>query len=130
MGQACRDAFIAEMPFTSQASSLQFLTILNGILYMVLGSIIGYPIASASARALRGLWQNDLVALRGACPNCGDEVFAFVRFKSNHSSHRTECHVCDSMLEFRTKVESISIPGQRWVYGRVYLIQKQEKRQR
>lgn len=125
MGQACQDAF------TSQASSLQFLTILSGLLYVVLGSIIGYPIASASARALQGLWRNDLVALKGACPNCGDEVFAFVRSdRSNSSSHRTRCHVCDSLLEFRTKVESMSMPGHRWVHGRVYLIRNQGGRQR
>lgn len=23
---------------------------------------------------LQGLWRNDLVALKGACPNCGEEV--------------------------------------------------------
>ncbi|CAH9094282.1 unnamed protein product [Cuscuta europaea] len=133
ISQAYRDAFTSEMPFTSQASSLQLLTMLNGILYMVLGSIIGYPIASASAGALRGLWKNDLVALKGACPNCGNEVFAFVKQnQSNQCPHRTECHVCDSMLEFRLKVEqSISKHGrQKWVYGRVYLIRQQGRRQR
>lgn len=24
--------------------------------------------------ALQGLWKNDLVALKGVCPNCGEEV--------------------------------------------------------
>nr|GMD18881.1 PGR5-like protein 1B, chloroplastic [Ipomoea batatas] len=132
IGQAYHDAFSSGMPYTSQASSLQFLTVLNGVLYMVLGSIIGYPIASASAGALQGLWKNDTVALKGACPNCGEEVFAFVRSNQpNQSPHRAECHVCESLIEFRTKVKSTSGPGQRWVYGRVYLIrQKRSRRQR
>lgn len=96
---------------------------------MVLGSIIGFPIASASVGALQGLWKNDLVALKGACPNCGEEVFAFLKAeKSNHSPHRADCHVCGSRLEFQTKVEqSISRPGRRWVYGRVYLIRQRQR---
>ncbi|KAK6780087.1 hypothetical protein RDI58_022271 [Solanum bulbocastanum] len=75
---------------------------------MVLGSIIGFPIASASVGALQGLWKNDLVALKEACPNCGEEVFAFLKAeKSYHSPHRADCHVCGSRLEFQTKVEVI-----------------------
>ncbi|GKC12774.1 PGR5-like protein 1B, chloroplastic isoform X1, partial [Tanacetum coccineum] len=73
-----------------------------------------------------GLWENDLVALKGACPNCGEEVFAFVASKPfNNSPHKADCHVCGCLLEFRTKVErSIAQPGKRWVYGRIYLIRR------
>ena len=49
LGQAYhQDAFHSATSHTSQASMLQFLTILNGMMYMALGSIIGVPIASAS----------------------------------------------------------------------------------
>ncbi|XP_073273727.1 uncharacterized protein [Primulina huaijiensis] len=111
-----------------QASAVEFLAPLNGILFM-LGFVIGYPIASASVGALQGLWKNDLVALKGACPNCTEEVFAFVRSdQPNQSSHRAECHICESSLEFRTKVEqSISRPGSRWVHGRIYLIRPKSR---
>lgn len=27
-----------------------------------------------TVKVLLGLWRNDLVALKGACPNCGEEV--------------------------------------------------------
>ncbi|KAL3829116.1 hypothetical protein ACJIZ3_017918 [Penstemon smallii] len=130
--QAYQDAFDSGIWYTNQASRLEFLATLNGMLFMLVGSMIGYPIASASVGALKGLWKNDLVALKGVCPNCGEEVFAFVRSdRPNHSPHRVECHVCESSLEFRTKVEkSISRPGRRWVHGRIYLIRSTGRRQR
>ncbi|KAL9660991.1 hypothetical protein QQ045_025810 [Rhodiola kirilowii] len=107
------------------AFTLDFLqSRVNNIIFIVLGSLIGYPVTSASVGVLKGLWRNDLVALKGSCPNCGEEVFAFVRSdQSNSSPHKATCHVCDSSLEFRTKVEqSISRLGRRWVHGRVYLV--------
>ncbi|XP_058209956.1 PGR5-like protein 1B, chloroplastic isoform X2 [Rhododendron vialii] len=124
IGHAYQDAFSSGYYYSSQPS--QFLAILNGMLFMALGSVIGYPIASASVKALEGLWRNDLVAVKGACPNCGEEVFGFARSnQSNYSPHRADCHVCECSLEFRTKVEqSISIPGRRLVYGRIYLIKQ------
>ena len=44
--QAYQDTFESGMHYTDQ--SFELFTILNGILFMVLGSIIGFPIASAS----------------------------------------------------------------------------------
>ncbi|KAL0390218.1 UNVERIFIED_CONTAM: putative xyloglucan galactosyltransferase GT11 [Sesamum calycinum] len=103
--QAYKDAFDSGISYSNQASTLEFFATLNGMLFMLFGSMVGYPIASASVGALQGLWKNDLVALKGVCPNCGEEVFAFVRSdRSIHSPHRVECHVCESSLEFRTKV--------------------------
>ncbi|KAF5802539.1 putative PGR5-like protein [Helianthus annuus] len=123
-GKVFNDAKDSE--FSPAAPLLEFIAMINGMLVMMLGPMIGYPIASASVGALQGLWKNDLVALKGACPNCGDEVFAFV--KSNefgNSPHKADCHVCECLLEFRTKVErSASSPGKRWVYGRIYLIRR------
>lgn len=125
-GQTLKDALDSEFSNSSQAPLVEFLAILNGMLIMTLGSMIGYPVASASVGALKGLWKNDLVALKGACPNCGEEVFAFVKSKPfNNSPHKADCHVCGCLLEFRTKVErSIAQPGKRWVYGRIYLIRR------
>ncbi|KAI3679881.1 hypothetical protein L2E82_50861 [Cichorium intybus] len=125
-GQAFKDAIDSGLSTSSQAPVFELLAMLNGMLVMMLGSMIGYPVASAAVGALRGLWKNDLVAIKGACPNCGEEVFAFV--KSNQfkiSPHKAECHVCECLLEFRTKVErSIASPGKKWVYGRIYLIKR------
>ncbi|XP_073267407.1 PGR5-like protein 1A, chloroplastic isoform X2 [Populus alba] len=91
--------------------------------------IIGF-LATVNVTVLQGLWRNDLVALKGACPNCGEEVFAFVKSdQSNNSTHRADCHVCESLLEFRTKAEqTISRVGRRWVFGRIYLVSRRRQR--
>ncbi|KAI3694631.1 hypothetical protein L1987_77599 [Smallanthus sonchifolius] len=126
-GQAFKDALDSGFsPASSHTPVLEFIAMMNGMLVMMLGSMIGYPVASASVGALRGLWKNDLVALKGSCPNCGEEVFAFVKSNQfNNSPHKAECHVCECLIEFRTKVEqSAATPGKRWVYGRIYLIRR------
>lgn len=46
IAQAYQDMFDSGMAYTYQ--SFELFTVLNGILFMVLGSIIGVPIASAS----------------------------------------------------------------------------------
>ncbi|WCJ20511.1 hypothetical protein M5689_002735 [Euphorbia peplus] len=147
---AYQDAYGSGISHGNQASMIQFLATLNAILFMAVGSLIGYPIASASVKVLQGLWRNDLVGLKGACPNCGEEVFAFVKSdESNDSPHRADCHVCESLLEFRTKVEGLkeelkpknedqlknfsqesgdSRLGRRWVHGRIYLVSRRRQR--
>ncbi|WJX32898.1 hypothetical protein P8452_21174 [Trifolium repens] len=94
------------LSYGSHASELKPLFMVNTIIFMVIGFIIGYPVASASVKVLHGLWRNDLAALKGSCPNCGEEVFAFVKTdKTNYSPHRAKCHVCECLLEFCTEVE-------------------------
>ncbi|KAL5580984.1 hypothetical protein UlMin_013426 [Ulmus minor] len=123
IGLAYEEAFHSGISYV-KIPALEFLATVNGVLFMVFGSLIGFPIASASVKVLQGLWRNDLVALKGACPNCGEEVFAFVKTdKPSESPHRANCHVCECLLEFCTKAEkSTSRLGRRWVYGRIYLV--------
>ncbi|XP_042068505.1 PGR5-like protein 1B, chloroplastic isoform X3 [Salvia splendens] len=128
IARAYNDAFSSGYSNINQGPSLALLATFNGVLFMLFGSVVGYPIVSASVGALKGLWKNDLVALKGVCPNCGEEVFAFVRSdSSNDSPHRAECHVCESSLEFRTK-QSVSRPGRQWVHGRIYLVRGKRQR--
>ncbi|OMO67786.1 hypothetical protein CCACVL1_20315 [Corchorus capsularis] len=129
---AYQDPFSSDFSYDSQAANLEFLATVNGILFMGIGSVIGYPLASAAVRVLQRLWRNDLMALKGACPNCGEEVFAFVKSEEfSNSRHRADCHVCDCTLEFRAKAEqSVSILGRRWAYGRVYLISRRGRSRR
>ncbi|KAK7257815.1 hypothetical protein RIF29_32060 [Crotalaria pallida] len=131
VGGAYQNAFHSGLSHGSQLSGLGFLALVNNI-FIGLGFLIGYPIASASVKVLQGLWKNDLVALKGACPNCGEEVFAFVRRdKNDDSPHRANCHVCECLLEFRTKVEpSVSTFGRQWVYGRIYLVSLRDRSRR
>ncbi|KAG4137935.1 hypothetical protein ERO13_D07G103400v2 [Gossypium hirsutum] len=129
---AYQDPFSSSASYDSQAANLEFLATVNGILFMGIGSVTGYPLASAAVRVLQRLWRNDLVALKGACPNCGEEVFAFVKSeKFNGSPHRADCHVCDCTLEFRAKTEqSVSRLGRKWVYGRIYLVSRKGRSRR
>ncbi|GAB2274388.1 hypothetical protein Dimus_009154 [Dionaea muscipula] len=126
------DAMNSGLDYDTQSSAMEHLHMLNAVLFMILGALIGFPIASSAVGALGRLWRNDLVGLKGACPNCGEEVFAFVRSdQRSNTSHRADCHVCDSILEFRTNIEqSISRPGRRWVYGRVYLVSQRGRNRR
>ncbi|XP_057449179.1 PGR5-like protein 1B, chloroplastic [Lotus japonicus] len=124
VGAAYQNAFDSGLSHGSHNHGLGFSVMLNNIVFIVLGFVIGYPLASASVKVIQGLWRNDLVALRGSCPNCGEEVFAFVRMDRNiDSPHRADCHVCGCLLEFQTNVEnSVSRFGRRWVYGRIFLV--------
>ncbi|KAL2328757.1 hypothetical protein Fmac_022184 [Flemingia macrophylla] len=124
VGMAYQNAFDSGLLLGSETPGLGFLALVNSLIFVGLGFVIGYPVASASVKVLQGLWRNDLVALKGACPNCAEEVFAFVRMDRNiDSPHRANCHVCECSLEFRTKVEqSVSRFGRQWVYGRIYLV--------
>lgn len=48
IGLAYQDAFPSGFSHVAQAPALGFLATVNGILFMVVGSLIGYPIASSS----------------------------------------------------------------------------------
>jgi hypothetical protein len=77
------------------ATWYNFYALINHLLIFVL-----------SVGALQGLLTNNLVALKGSCPNCGEQVFAFVKTDNSiKAPHRAECHVCSCPLEYRTKVE-------------------------
>lgn len=52
VGLAYQEAYSSGSFYSSQAPVLEFLATLNGILFMALGSVIGYPIASASGNTL------------------------------------------------------------------------------
>ncbi|XP_042389955.1 PGR5-like protein 1A, chloroplastic isoform X2 [Zingiber officinale] len=112
--------------FYIERSTIGSLAMVNKTLTLVLCYLVGFPLAYASIQALKGLWRSELVAMRGACPNCGEEVFTFVRAESSSTQlHLAHCHVCECALEFQIKVvQSFSRPGRRWVYGRVYLVQQ------
>ncbi|XP_020586334.1 PGR5-like protein 1A, chloroplastic isoform X2 [Phalaenopsis equestris] len=119
------DALSSRVFVSTKKYPFDVVPVLNQALLAGLGFSIGYPIASSSVQALKDLWMKHLVALKGACPNCGEEVFAFMKTENSMlRPHGTHCHVCQSRLEFRGKVEWSSGSEHRWVYGRVYLCPK------
>ena len=48
IGLAYQDAFDSGLSYLNQVPALEFLATVNGVLFMVFGSLVGYPIASAS----------------------------------------------------------------------------------
>lgn len=122
----CQDVIHMQLLSHSSIPASKLVTIANGILAIGLGSSIGFPTTVAAVRALQGLWRKNLVALKGSCPGCGEDVFAFVRAdESARPRQKTECHVCERPLVFRAKVEhSMSHPGNQWVHGRIYLVSR------
>ena len=52
IGLAYQDAFNSGISYVEQIPAFQFLATVNGILFMVFGSLIGYPIASASGKLI------------------------------------------------------------------------------
>ncbi|RRT54934.1 hypothetical protein B296_00034663, partial [Ensete ventricosum] len=108
---AFADAINSRYYLYSERSTFGSLMTVNKTLVLGLGHLVGYPLAFASIQALQGLWRNELVAMKGSCPNCGEEVFTFVRAQnSTGRPHRAACHVCECSLEFQTKVEVCSFP--------------------
>ncbi|CAM6102733.1 unnamed protein product [Calypogeia fissa] len=121
---ACQKAIHGRMHSHEVTFFTETMTAMNGALAIGLGLVLGVPVAIAAARSLQGLWRGELVALKGCCPNCAEEVYAFVRAdEPEQPQHKTECHVCEHPLAFRAKVErSAEHPGKLWAYGRVYLL--------
>jgi len=104
----------------------------------LLGLLAGWPIVSTCLEASRKLDGGHTHAVRGQCPNCGSDVFAFlssegaVAREDGRSFMREECdcHVCAQKLEFRAffadrdasiaTTETGAHQRGKWVYGRVY----------
>eukprot|EP00250_Pteridium_aquilinum_P035481 c9486_g1_i1 orf=325-1206(-) len=126
LSKACKDAvhfyFFHHNPMLTSDVAVT----MNMAIMMSVGLVIGVPMATAALGALKGLWRGDLVALKGSCPSCGEEVYAFVQANNSpHPRHKTECHVCEHPLVFHTKVErSASSLGRPWAYGRIYLVRR------
>lgn len=127
LNKACKDA--VHFHFVHRNIMLHSADVgvpLSTSILMAVGLAIGVPMATAALGALQGLWRGDLVALKGSCPSCGEEVYAFVRAdNSPHPRHKTECHVCEHPLVFQAKVEQSASPrGRPWAYGRIYLVKR------
>ncbi|CAK9256796.1 unnamed protein product [Sphagnum jensenii] len=124
ISKVCQDVVQVQVHSHKATLMSEAMTVANGLFAVGLGLLIGIPIAVAAGKQLQGLWRGDLIALKGCCPNCGEEVYAFVRAdESVQLRHKTECHVCEHPLVFQANVERSPSPvGPLWVYGRVYLL--------
>lgn len=55
IGLAYQDASNSGLSYVEQRPALEFLATINGILFMVFGSLVGVPIASASGESLQSV---------------------------------------------------------------------------
>ncbi|MCO5557829.1 hypothetical protein L7F22_011401 [Adiantum nelumboides] len=124
LNRVCKEAVHDQFFHHSHALTSDIGSTLNLAVFIAVGLAIGVPVSTAALGALKGLWKGDLVALKGSCPSCGEEVYVFVRVENSpRPRHKTECHVCEHPLVFHAKVErsAVSLFKRPWAYGRVYL---------
>lgn len=96
----------------------------NRMLFSVVSFLVGVPVSQAAMKQLQALGRGDLVALKGNCPNCGEEVYTFVKpdLSSLKARHESECHICERQLIFQATLHPAkSGLGPPWAHGRVYL---------
>lgn len=98
--------------------------------------LLGGALLSTAWRSLSSLRDGALVALRGGCPACGSEVYAFASVPPRRSAsspapqirHACECHVCDRPLVVEAAVAPAVAPAP-WApvmaQGRVYLVSRE-----
>lgn len=99
-----------------------------------IGLLAALPILSVSGKSLLQLAKGNVVALKGQCPGCSEEVYAYVSPLVNQQQirHRCDCHNCGRSLVFELKViEEDKVRG-KWnvlfgmgrtkCYGRIYLL--------
>ena len=96
----------------------------------------GAAVVGVALRALQRLQSTTLVALKGDCPSCGEEVYAFVSttnqqpgLRSARTAHAQDCHVCGRPLRFEVRMVTRGgtaagyvWPWQRRAAGRITLV--------
>ena len=84
-----------------------------------------------AVRSLAKVQGGETIALKGDCPACGDEVYAFIQLAELSGAADEEvqqpciCHVCSRPLVFHARICAAGPAGsgmRRVASGRVYLI--------
>ena len=97
--------------------------------------LAGAAVVGVAVRALQRLQSTTLVALKGDCPSCGEEVYAFVTsatqqpgVRTARTAHGQDCHVCGRPLRFEVRMVTKAgtsgyvWPWQRRAAGRITLV--------
>ncbi len=97
-------------------------------------ALCGAGLAGVAVRSLATLRKGTLVAVKGDCPACGEEVYAFVgaqakhpgKSVTQHARHAADCHVCARPLAFDVRVRGApgAPPWRRRAHGRIYLVSR------
>jgi hypothetical protein len=105
-------------------------TYLDGFLHAkafdTLYSFLGLGLFTVFLKLLMNVLGGNEVAVKGDCPNCGEEVYTFAAFNTvEEESCETEttCHMCKRPLVFKiTKHKGIIRPmaSGEWAYGKIF----------
>jgi hypothetical protein len=101
-------------------------------------ALAGGALSAVALRSLSALRAGSLVAVKGDCPACGEEVYAFVQARSSAADggagggstahkarHVADCHVCARPIAFDVRVRGASAaPWRRRAHGRIYLVSR------
>ncbi|QDZ20298.1 hypothetical protein HOP50_04g28160 [Chloropicon primus] len=117
-------SFLSVLSYGCAARSLPGM--LHAEAFDTLNVVVGLGFFSAFFRCLLNVLKGNEVAVKGNCPNCGEEVYAFADFKDVEEEEcETEClcHMCRRPLVYRiTKHKGIIRPiaNGEWAYGKIY----------
>ena len=85
--------------------------------------LLGVFLASGGWERFGRLREGHTVAMKGDCPSCGEEVYAFLPGNRPTARLDCECHVCERRLTFRAEVaKSENAKWRRVATGRIYLV--------
>lgn len=90
-------------------------------------ALVGLGLSQRGAEKLREAREGGTLAMTGECPNCNEQVFAFMDTKRGQSKERCECHVCGRKIVFEATFERVQ--SSEWKVagkGRVYLVANRE----
>ena len=91
-----------------------------------LSVIVGVGFFTAFVGCLLNVLKGNEVAVKGKCPSCGEEVYAFAHFSNVEDEVcevDSDCHMCKRPLVFKiTKHKGIIRPVDdgEWAYGKIF----------
>ena len=85
--------------------------------------LLGVFLANGGWERFGRLRDGNTVAVKGECPSCAEEVYAFLPGNRANARVECECHVCERRLAFRVEVaKSENAKWRRVATGRIYLV--------
>ena len=90
-------------------------------------ALIAATMGTTAVSSLQRIGEGRVAALRGSCPACGEELYAFVDpprprpemcDKQSEVDHPSECHVCGASVVFMARRLDAASPS---LHGRIYL---------
>jgi len=98
--------------------------------FQALNVLVGTGFFVAFIKCLMHVLKGNEVAVKGSCPCCGEEVYAFAYFDNGDDEEcevESTCHMCRRPLSFKiTKHKGLIRPmsqtndGKEWAYGKIF----------